>query len=419
MDLEKVPYPTLHGQITYFQEKEELYSSLPINKRDIVLIGDDLFDRGIWNSFYGSERVKNRGIALEGSECTLYRIDKIAKSKPSKIFISTGLFDIKKGRSAQETCEGIMKVVFRAARFSQKSEIFVVGIVPDIAIKNLSEGTNALRDSIIKVNTKLNNYFAEHYIDAPAALCDSTGYLSSEFSYDGVRINGKGYFLIAELLSPHIGLKALNNPSLNDSHPDSYYRDTLKERSAHYKARLSIFNSLQNTSGGVVMLGNSLNNNCWWSELLRKNEVVNRGISGDTVEGMLLRIDDVVQENPRKIYLMAGINDFVNDTSLSAATLWETYQELISAIKTALPSTELYVQSTLPVNPLTPYYEGRNQKVEGLNLFLSSKADSMGYTYLDIASSLKEKNGDLASVYTLDGIHLRPNAYRIWKRIIF
>ena len=38
-------YPSLHGQITYFQEKHELYSTFPIEKGDIVFAGDDVADR--------------------------------------------------------------------------------------------------------------------------------------------------------------------------------------------------------------------------------------------------------------------------------------------------------------------------------------------------------------------------------------
>ena len=42
-------YPSLHGQITYFQEKHELYSTFPIEKGDIVFAGDDVADRGMWD----------------------------------------------------------------------------------------------------------------------------------------------------------------------------------------------------------------------------------------------------------------------------------------------------------------------------------------------------------------------------------
>ena len=81
-------YPALHGQITYFQEKHELYKTFPIKKGDIVFVGDDIIDRGIWDQFYGSDKVKNRGIALEGTECPLFRIKDIARKNPSRLFIA-------------------------------------------------------------------------------------------------------------------------------------------------------------------------------------------------------------------------------------------------------------------------------------------------------------------------------------------
>lgn len=405
----ELPYPSLHGQITYFTEKSELYNIFPISNDDIVLVGDDLFDRGEWVSFYGTERVKNRGIALEGTECTNYRIKAIAEKKPAKIFINTGLYDIKQGRSADSTFNAIVEVLENAHNTSPKSELYIVGILPDRRI----ESVEGRKDSIIAVNSylkeyALNNTASLKYIDLIEYLSDSTGFISSDYTFNGVNLNGKGYEVFAEALSPYIGYKALNRAN------DREYPG----KSGHYLHRISIFNSLPNTSGRVLMLGNSLNNNVRWEEFFPGRGVINRGISGDTSEGLLLRLDDVIEENPSKIFLMIGINNFINDTNQSVASVWDSYREVLERLNSSLPDTEIYVQSTLPLHPMTKFYKGRNQKVAELNTILSANSDKYGYTYIDMTGLFSDPDGNLSDKYTCDGIHLLPEAYKIWKSVI-
>lgn len=165
------------------------------------------------------------------------------------------------------------------------------------------------------------------------------------------------------------------------------------------------------------MLGNSLNNNCWWDELLgvSHSQVINRGISGDVTSGILDRLYDVIDENPSKVFILTGINDFIEDPSTPAVQVWENYKKIITTLHNSLPNTEIFIQSTLPLNPVSPFYEGRNEKAEELNLLLKGGAATLGYEYLDIASLLKDSDGNLDKKYTADGIHLLPEAYIKWR----
>lgn len=425
-----LPYPTFHGQITYFQEKEQLYSHFSIGRKDIVLVGDDIFDRGMWSDFYGSDRIKNRGIALEGTECTLYRIADIARKKPAKIFVSTGLYDIKNGRKVKETAYRIDAILSVIQRLSPNTEYYVLGIVADSACK---EKGNSLNDSIAVLNTYLKNNYQEKYLDIPSALCGEDGYLFPCYAVDPNRINGAGYEVIAKYMAQYVGFQArntiFNDPVMNlmsaSSLPaaeyyDSVYQKRYEGRSAHYIARLSIFNSIPNSSRAVVMLGNSINNNCCWDELLGLSwtQIVNRGISGDVTSGILARLYDVIDENPTKIFIMTGINDFIDNPSTPVEEVWNRYKKIISTIHNSLPGTEIYVQSTLPLNPISPYYEGRNEKAAMLDSLLEKGALTGGYTFLDIASLLKDADGNLYRQYTADGIHLLPPAYLKWKKVL-
>jgi lysophospholipase L1-like esterase len=426
---EEAAYPSLHGQITYFQEKHELYNTFSINKGDIVFMGDDVADRGMWDAFYGANNVKNRGIALEGTECTLFRIRDIMKSHPDKVIISTGLFDLKKGCNVAETQERIAEILKVAKATSPMSKIYFLSVVPDLGSKKV-EGS--LADSAKVINDYIKEKFPKKFIDLNSLLCDESGYISESYCVGDNRINGAGYEIIAKAVAPYIGLEArntiTNDPIIVHSDrsidPARRYAQAYKERyagrSAHYIARLSIFRSIPNTNQKVVMLGNSITNNCWWNELLERDaaEVINRGISGDTVLGILDRLDDIVDENPAKIYLLSGVNDMFEDSNVAKEEVWNRYQQLIEAICDRMPDAEFTISTTLPVNPLTKLYPGINEKVAYLNSQLKANALKYGYNFIDLAPILSDKNGDLSAQHTCDGIHLLPSAYHMWKELL-
>ena len=67
----------------YFEEKNGMYEELPVYPTNIVMVGDDYIDRGLWSEFFGDTTLKNRGITYDGAEHVRYRIGKIAERSAS------------------------------------------------------------------------------------------------------------------------------------------------------------------------------------------------------------------------------------------------------------------------------------------------------------------------------------------------
>ena len=78
----------------------------------------------------------------------------------------------------------------------------------------------------------------------------------------------------------------------------------------------------------VVFLGDSLTNGGRWSEAFIEKRVANRGIGGDTSQGILNRVDKVIALNPKTVYLMLGINDIMHDKK--SAYIFERYKKIIT-----------------------------------------------------------------------------------------
>lgn len=186
-----------------------------------------------------------------------------------------------------------------------------------------------------------------------------------------------------------------------------------------YAQRATLFDLLPMDSQSIVMLGNSITNGCEWAELLGNPNVVNRGISGDTVDGIQTRLGSIMDAKPAKIFLMIGVNDVSHD--LTADSIAASIGELVHRIRTESPSTRLYLQSLLPVNQSFGRYhklDGKEQVIRDINAQLTATAAREGATFIDLYPLLADDQGNLDSKYTNDGLHLLGPAYLVWRDAI-
>ena len=91
--------------------------------------------------------------------------------------------------------------------------------------------------------------------------------------------------------------------------------------STFYMQRSSLFNKLSITSKDIVFIGNSITNGAEWNELFPQKRVKNRGISGDTSEGVFDRLDAVVKGKPAKIFILIGVNDISREIKVETIVL--------------------------------------------------------------------------------------------------
>lgn len=395
------PKPDWFTNPTYFEEKDGMYEEMPVNANSIVMVGDDYIDRGLWSEFFGDTAIKNRGITFDASAHVLYRIHKIALAQPAKVFVSVGWNDVLHGIPQEEIVGNIGKIFQQLHKLSPKTHCYWMNIV---STNGVTKEMTGVIDYVNCEVAKMAEKGGFEVIDIQKAL--QGGIQDGIYSWDGgTLLNGAGYEAFAQAIERQVGKEHLNHP--ND-------RDYPLEVSDYYRHRVSVFRSLPETEGKIVMLGNSLNNNALWEELFPMGYIINRGISGDVVNGVCQRVDEIVPDKPSKIFLITGTNDFINDPEVTAVTVWERYEKLIQTIRKELPDTKLYVQSTLPLNPKSKFYEGFNPRAEELNKLLEAGMERYKYFYLDIASLLSDENGDLAEENTTDGIHLSAVGYFKW-----
>lgn len=192
-----------------------------------------------------------------------------------------------------------------------------------------------------------------------------------------------------------------------------------KFRNDYYDARRAAHDLEGMQQGAIVFVGNSITEQGWWSILIKRDDIENRGIGGDNTFGMIDRLPDILKSKPAKIFLMAGINDLTAGYPMD--TIVSNIRTMVKMAREASPATKFYVQSVLPVNDSRLAYasiKGKNPQVTELNERLKGVCAEHGATYVDVASQLRDKNGDLQLALTKDGIHLHPEAYVIWVKYL-
>lgn len=163
-------------------------------------------------------------------------------------------------------------------------------------------------------------------------------------------------------------------------------------------------------------MGDSLTDLCEWSEIFRNEQIKNRGICGDTTDGILNRISNIVESKPKKLFIMIGINDL--NQGVSAEDVVNNYKIMLETFKNQLPNLQIFVQSLLPVNNQLFINREANEKIVVLNSRLKEITTLLSFQYIDLFADFLDKNNQLDQQYTSDGIHLNGQGYLVWKAII-
>lgn len=158
----------------------------------------------------------------------------------------------------------------------------------------------------------------------------------------------------------------------------------------------------------IVFLGNSITNGVDWNELLGLN-ISNQGVGGHTTEQMLKRIDNVLREEPKHVFIMSGINDLYK--GLSVDDIYITYVQLIELL--IENQIQPIVQSTLFVSFTQKNSKDINNHVTLLNSKLLDYCKSNSVVFLNI-NELLEIDDQLNPILSKDGVHLNSKGYLLW-----
>ncbi len=191
------------------------------------------------------------------------------------------------------------------------------------------------------------------------------------------------------------------------------YDDT---KTAGYWTKLGWTNTLQkmNIACDAVFFGSSSTRGSDFQLTFPDLSIVNLGLAGDNLPGMLYRIDMVKAVHPKKVFLMAGTNDLFH-TSIEQFS--ESYETLLMSLHENLPDAKVYLESLLPINHALKPSAPSHETLSSANEAIRQIAEKYGCTFIDLYERYVQE-GELPKDLTRDGIHLKPEAYGIWAEAI-
>ena len=208
----------------------------------------------------------------------------------------------------------------------------------------------------------------------------------------------------------------------------SVFAQAQKKYSDHYYKRTAQFEQERPiNSNDFVMLGDSLTEGGDWATLFKEwlpegISVVNRGIVGDDAPGIYDRLHQILPGNPKKIFLLVGVNDISHQ--ITSDSVLVDIEKVVKEIVDKCPNTTLYIQSLLPYNYDKCIYKTMNKvdkthTIRAVNKGLKKMARKYNVKFIYLYDYFKAPGSlHMDGQFTKDGLHINKTAYEIWANAL-
>ncbi len=182
----------------------------------------------------------------------------------------------------------------------------------------------------------------------------------------------------------------------------------------YFLSRNEVFRKLPNDPGEIIFIGDSHTQNFELAEIFKDVRIKNRGINGDISKGVLLRLHEVTESQPLKVFIEVGINDILN--GIAADSTKKNLSDIIRTIKSESPRTQIFVHSLFPTN--WNAYGTSNSVVPAvadINRFIEDLSRQEHCTFINVYDDFS-LNGRLHLMYDCgDSLHLNGQGYLRWS----
>lgn len=162
----------------------------------------------------------------------------------------------------------------------------------------------------------------------------------------------------------------------------------------------------------ILLLGDSLIEFFDWQHRFPSYTMLNRGVAGETVGGLLARLP--LLENSVKdadtVVVMIGTNNLAMDDY----SFLPDYKKVLDFLKREFPLARLAVTSLLPIR--LPWLA--DNAVERVNVSLQKLAEDCSADYIEVYEPFMvcREKGD--TCFLEDGVHLTDAGYERWATVL-
>lgn len=145
--------------------------------------------------------------------------------------------------------------------------------------------------------------------------------------------------------------------------------------------------------------------------------VVNRGFGGSTLLDQIRYAYDVILPyKPKQVIIYCGENDLAADAAVSAADIVKRFKTLFEIIRINLPES---IIDYVSIKPSPSRKNITNKMIESNTEIKAFLQNEKRAGYIDIYSSMIDTKGNpKAGLFLQDSLHMKPEGYKIWGKII-
>jgi lysophospholipase L1-like esterase len=155
---------------------------------EIAMIGDSITEAGAWGEFFPAHSVVNRGVGGDTTSKVIDRFATIESASPEISFVMVGINDLRAGESPSKVADNISKIIELLQGIDSK-------VVLQTTLECSRSRCGRTLQDVRKLNEILTGFSSDfdiQLIDINVTLGDENG-LRSEYTYDGIHLNGRGY----------------------------------------------------------------------------------------------------------------------------------------------------------------------------------------------------------------------------------
>lgn len=145
--------------------------------------------------------------------------------------------------------------------------------------------------------------------------------------------------------------------------------------------------------------------------------IINRGFGGSTLVDVIRYAYDIIMPyQPKQVFIYCGENDLASQDNISTEEVLIRVKTLFGIIRTNFPDATIDYVSIKP-SPVRASIQGKVKEAnKGIKAFFQQQQNAK---FIDIYDAMLDPKGQMREeLYLGDRLHMKPEGYAIWKKIM-
>jgi lysophospholipase L1-like esterase len=186
-------------------QNEWRYENQFIEVGQIVFIGSSVVEQHNFGQYFPNIGIVNRGIGGDYSDGELARLGvSVYDINPSKVFLYVGGNDYAQSRTPQQIADKVELIIQDLLEHFDAEQIYLLSVYPINEDKANTPHSNTQIEQQNALYETLASDYNITFADVSYALMDENGEMRSDYTSDGIHMNGTAYAALSEAMRPYI-----------------------------------------------------------------------------------------------------------------------------------------------------------------------------------------------------------------------